>query len=800
MAKTVVFPVIEGEKLYTCNGVLEINGPPARMLDQLLKSMDGDGVYSQGVWNIWAAGPATPETDVIDESWLNGGISFKRGSNKNEKINTVGGTYVNPLDYWAATGFPTVAIPDYIAEDQEELTADLTLNFCTSGFQAQRMARLAIERSRSGMVVNYPCNLKALQVKVNEVRKVSNSLLGWDQKLFRVLDWQFTIAGGVLLTLGEENPDMYDIPGSSLQPLPTPDPTTLPDPWTVTPPSSLTLTPRIYDYNSGTATRVDLDLSWTAGGPGQLQYELQYRIVGDTWSGIILVGADTLYTLPTLAAGNYEVRLRGVNSIGAQSVWVQAERAVPLPDTTVPNVSGLEIVGQGNNYQFVGRDITLGWNYVSPREDTDVSGPGRGSSWFRYYVVEVYTTGDVLRRTDYTTHERYTYTYEMNRQDGAGTAIRNVKFSVRIMSAWGALSATPAVITVSNPNIAKLGALALVGGINTLSVGLPQVTEPDFSGYDVHASQTPGFTPGAGNKINSGGPETVVTKINMAPGTWYVRAAGRDSFGSDGANFSDEYSVAVSSLTVTPAMLDGAARTDFFVRDTILYFDAAVLTWDAGYIDRGEHTYTLVAGTLAAANASYIIATFNDSGYTATLSKTAVTSGLPTLTANQSIIAVTSADATPQGNYYCYVRQANSVSIEGALIRNATVETLTIAGNAVTVETISSASNIAVTSTETTIVQTTLDFGDITPQSVVFTITLYTDIGGSGSFNLKLYRGATLLHDRFLQVINPDGFNATVVLEEPTPASGSTTYYLKMVSANGVYISNVAMLARGAKR
>lgn len=70
----------------------------------------------------------------------------------------------------------------------------------------------------------------------------------------------------------------------------------------------------------------------------------------------------------------------------------------------------------------------------------------------------------------------------------------------------------------------------------------------------------------------------------------------------------------VSSLIVTPAMLDGATRTDFFVRDTILYFDAAVQTWDDGFIDRGEHIYTLTAGTITAANASYIIGTFTDAG------------------------------------------------------------------------------------------------------------------------------------------------------------------------------------------
>jgi hypothetical protein len=419
-------------------------------------------------------------------------------------------------------------------------------------------------------------------------------------------------------------------------------------------------------------------------------------------------------------------------------------------------------------------------------------------------VIEVYTTDDVLRWTDYTTHERYTYKYDMNRAHGNGTAIRNVKFSVRIMSTWNALSATAATITVTNPNIAKLSSLTLVGGINTLSVGLPQVSEPDFSGYDVYASQTPGFTPGAGNKINGGGPETVVTKINMSPGTWYVRAAGRDSFGSDGANFSDEYSVAVSSLVVTPAMLDGAARTDFFVRDTILYFDVAVLTWDAGYIDRGDHTYTLAAGTLPAANASYIIATFEDSGYTATLSKTAVTAGLPTLTAAQAIIAVTSADATPQGNYYCYVRQANSVSIEGALIRNATVETLTIAGNAVTVNVVTkNASSIVIDSppTEVTVSTATVDFGDVAPEIVVATLSIYQNSGLAPSYTLYFYRGATLLQSRYVRVVSPDGFNVALQFVDETPATGETTYTVTGITNTAqATFTDVLMVIQGAKR
>lgn len=341
MAKVVVFPVGTGEKRYTCNGVLEINGTPARMLDSLLKSMDGDGVYSQGVWNIWAAGPADPDADVIDESWLNGGISFKRGASKNEKINTASGTYINPLDYWAATGFPSVSIPDYVDEDQEELTADLVLNFCTSGFQAQRMGRLAIERSRNGMVVTYPCNLKALQVKVNEVRKVNNALLGWNEKLFRVLDWQFSMTGGINLTLGEYNGAIYDIPSSDLRPIPTPDPTNLPDPWTVPAPTGLTPAESLYATNVASVIMCRVDLSWIQPSVGITLYEIEQN----SGSGWLSVGQSPLETctLWDVQPGAQQFRVRAVNGLGVKSAWSTLNYTV-LGKTAPPSdVTGLQI-------------------------------------------------------------------------------------------------------------------------------------------------------------------------------------------------------------------------------------------------------------------------------------------------------------------------------------------------------------------------------------------------------------------------------------------------------------------------
>ncbi len=137
------------EKRFTCSGTFEINSTPKKILDALLQSMAGTPLFIQGKWRIFAgACGSTSGLVTLDESWLNGGISFKLGSNKSEKINTIKGTFVDPDDHWASKGFPPVTSAAYIAEDGgEELSEDITLNFTISPSMAQRLARSSWSRA-----------------------------------------------------------------------------------------------------------------------------------------------------------------------------------------------------------------------------------------------------------------------------------------------------------------------------------------------------------------------------------------------------------------------------------------------------------------------------------------------------------------------------------------------------------------------------------------------------------------------------------------------------------------------------
>lgn len=325
---------VGGEKRYTCNGAVDIKDTPAAILKSILSSMDATAIYTGGAWHILGGMPAEPSGDVIDESWLNGPVTFGTGNNKNNLHNTGTGTFVNPDDHWAASAFPTVQIHAYVDDDREELAVDLTLNWTTSGFTAQRLARLAVERSRRGLTVTLPCNYKALGIAVDDVKLVTIAELGWTEMRCRVIDWSFSPMGGVNLTLGLDDSDLMNITSGDLKPIPIPPLTTLPDPWDVESPSNLQFVEYLYAGNVASIIKTRLDISWQYPLSGVLRYEVDRLTPGASeWSRVGETATETISDYDAVTGLNY-YRVRAINSLGVDSEWVTD--AVTIIGKTAP--------------------------------------------------------------------------------------------------------------------------------------------------------------------------------------------------------------------------------------------------------------------------------------------------------------------------------------------------------------------------------------------------------------------------------------------------------------------------------
>lgn len=229
--------------------------------------------------------------------------------------------------------------------------------------------------------------------------------------------------------------------------------------------------------------------------------------------------------------------------------------------------------------------------------------------------------------------------------------------------------------------------------IRSFKVAWTPLKETDIVGYRVHAVKAVelvggDFVPSENNLIYDG-PETSLLHVlpeDQYGGFYYIKIGGYDTFGKDEMLYSDMVSVFVPDLQIMPDELFTSLRTDFYIRDTTFLFgqvaangtrtNETTLYWDNGWIDRADKVYTLLGGSIVDAHNSYIIATLVDEELgvgTATVSKVAFDGGLPTLGANQIIIAVTTGTPNSVGNYMAYVRQGNSMMLEGAYIRDATI-------------------------------------------------------------------------------------------------------------------------------
>lgn len=434
------------EARYQLNGIITLDTTPSKIVSDMLTSMSGQALFSDGVWKLFAGSYTTP-VKTLDESWLNGGISFQVATDKSNRSNVVKGTFIDPEDEWAEKSYPMVpegnAPPNavywdlytptvdyvasqtyvsdvyvrsgnsayksitnvpinskppnatywvlvedydttlayvtgnivqragavyeakslvpvnnpYIAEDGgEQLISTLNFPFSTSHHASQRLAQISLNKSRRGLSLSYPCNMKAFTLQPMDVVYVNNTILGWSNKTFRVSSWKF-VSTGVSLTLSEDSADVWD--ETSTAALPVIPQTILPDPRLVNPPTGLTLTPRTYVFNSGTALRVDLDIEWINGGPsGNVKYLVQYKLTSDsTWISYP-VTTETTLTINALDAADYNVRVKATNSIGAVSDWTTDTVTIPLPDNTVPNVTGFSAT-------FANNLVTFSWTALS---------------------------------------------------------------------------------------------------------------------------------------------------------------------------------------------------------------------------------------------------------------------------------------------------------------------------------------------------------------------------------------------------------------------------------------------------
>jgi predicted phage tail protein len=341
----------------------------------------------------------------------------------------------------------------------------------------------------------------------------------------------------------------------------------LPNPGIVQPPSNVRVDRQYISTPTGWTTA--LEISWDPSpDPYIRSYTVRYRRNNGNFQAIEnIAGATT--TLYGESTGRFVIHVQAVNIAGVESR--PAILDIDIPDNspiTLIRPTGLEIEGQGNDYEFRGRDPVFAWRGTAVRGAYDVGqepavGAGYLDAIFRDYEVRVYDLGGRLVFTDHTTLTRYAFTFDVNSQVSGGPH-RAFRFEVLMRDRWGNYS-LPAAIDVSNPAPAQVTGLVAEGGYGSIFLSFDKPTDLDYEGTIVWMSETGGFVPGP-EFVAYDGPNNFIFLQAPIQVDRFLRVAAYDSFGRTGLNVSAELKVRTAGVTdsdtVPPTVPTGLALTD----------------------------------------------------------------------------------------------------------------------------------------------------------------------------------------------------------------------------------------------
>ena len=310
-----------GTTRYTCNGAFLTSATPYDMLNDLLTSMGGMLWYAQGKWRMKPAYWTEPVLSLTNDD-LRSGLSVSTRHSRRDNFNIVKGTFRGEESNWQVTDYPEVKNTDFIVADGgQESTADIDLPFTDNSIEARRTARIALERNRQQLTVQASFGLRALAVQVGDNITLTVPRMGWDNKEFEVISWNFglvdTLDLQVTMTLREISESVFDEVDDGI--VYERDNTTLLSPFEV-PGVGLgaTVVAKVF------AEKLVNELTLTVTSASDLRIdsvEVQYKAVADTDYTTVGSGELGKFVIIDLEKGFYDARARAINTFGVKGEW-----------------------------------------------------------------------------------------------------------------------------------------------------------------------------------------------------------------------------------------------------------------------------------------------------------------------------------------------------------------------------------------------------------------------------------------------------------------------------------------------
>ena len=358
------------EKRFTCNGSFELSQSPKVIIENLLTTLGGFLIYSNGKFKIIAATYLSP-TVTLNSSNLRTGISINSRVSKKELFNAVKGLYSEPANDYQPQNYPILTNSSYQAEDNgERIYSEFDYPFTNSSRMCQRLSKIQLLKVRQQISFSASFDMTAFKCDIGDTVNITYARMGWTNKTFQVLDWGFGLNaenGSLLITANfkETASAIYDFTTSNYTTVSSGKATNLPKSTSVSAPIAITLSDELVSYNDGTViVKLVIELTPASNNFTEL-YEIEIKQLTDSDGNSITDdfkqigrGARLSYEfLNVIDKASYQVRARGVNIYGVNSSTITANHTVIGLSAPPPNVENFAC-------NIVGQDAFLSWDPV----------------------------------------------------------------------------------------------------------------------------------------------------------------------------------------------------------------------------------------------------------------------------------------------------------------------------------------------------------------------------------------------------------------------------------------------------
>jgi hypothetical protein len=362
------------EPRFQINGTIVREGPKIEQLARMAVNAGVFPSYQQGKWRAVAMGYVAPDVGaIITESDITSEMQISTGNSKQDKINTVFGTYIDAATNFEQVEYPSIQAPNWEEEDKEILQQSIDYPLVNSGTQCRRLSKIALEQSRRGVAVNFTGRYKLLAHSVGD--RVYLTAGPFDNKVFRVITREISPQGGVSITLGEDDPAIYSWEEGDALATVVPPFLDMPNPNEVAAPTAFEVEETLYRANTQAAIKSRASFSWTLGDNTAKYHALQGSYEGGQYRDISSYISGTTFKFDDLQLGSWIFRVRAINSIGAASPWVSINKEIqgklaPPPDVTgfkgIINPFAIELAwDQSPDIDVSGYEIRLGMDWAN---------------------------------------------------------------------------------------------------------------------------------------------------------------------------------------------------------------------------------------------------------------------------------------------------------------------------------------------------------------------------------------------------------------------------------------------------